>query len=147
MNYKKVFFIFLVILAASMVTACVSPAQAKLLPRFAKGGTSSSAPRSYSTVIVTPRFLPLRNGLRVSFAGLSNASSVTYMLSYQTNGKSEGVRGTIDPSEGSITREMLFGTCSSGVCVNHMNITNMRLEITSKLTNGKTSIKRYSIQV
>jgi hypothetical protein len=124
--------------------------EAKLLPRF-RGSGGSSAPsistRAVSSIIVSPRFLPTRNGLKVSFSGLHNASSVNYALTYDTNGKQEGVTGSVNPSEGSTSRDILFGTCSSGTCVNHGKIENMKLEVTSKLNSGKTSIKRYRIRV
>jgi len=138
----------LALVVTILMLSHVQPAQAKLLPRFAgSNAAANQTPRSYSSVIITPRFMPARNGLRVSFAGLSNATNVTYILSYETNGKPEGVQGSINPSEGSTTRELLFGTCSTGVCVSHLDIKNMTLEIRSELTIGKTSIKRYRIRV
>jgi len=67
---------------------------------------------------------------------------------YQTNGKDEGVSGTIDSSSGlSVTRELLFGTCSAGVCRYHPNITGMKLEIVSELSNGKQTLRRYKIRI
>lgn len=139
------FFVF-----AMFVAVLPSAVQAKLLPRFTSSGSGAStrtSAASSKSVVVTPRFLPARNGLRVAFNGLSNAKSVSYMLTYTTNGKEEGVTGSVDPSANSTSRELLFGTCSSGVCVNHGKIVNMKLEITSQLKSGKTSIKRYKIRV
>lgn len=121
---------------------------AKVLPRFqSSGGSSSTSARSYSGVSISPKFLPGRNGLRVAFGGLQYATEVSYMLTYETNGKSEGVTGSVKPGEGSTSRDLLFATCSSGVCTNHGKISNMRFEVTSKLKSGKTSIKRYRIRV
>jgi len=127
-----------------------SGAQAKLLPRFTAtgSGVSTRAPAvSSKSVVIVPRFLPARNGLSVSFSGIQNANTVSYMLTYTTNGKEEGVTGSIDTSSNIAKRELLFATCSSGVCTNHGKITNMRLEITSKLKSGKTAIRRYKIRV
>jgi len=99
---------------------------AKVLPRFqSSGGSSSTSARSYSGVSISPKFLPGRNGLRVAFGGLQYATEVSYMLTYETNGKSEGVTGSVKPGK----------------------ISNMRFEVTSKLKSGKTSIKRYRIRV
>ena len=141
----------LILFLAVMSAMYSSIVEAKLLPRFQSSGGTATKPasaRSYSTVVTSPRFLPARNGLRVAFSGLNNATSVSYMLIYETNGKQEGVSGSVNPSEGtSASRDLQFGTCSSGTCVQHKNITNMKLEITSHLTSGKTSIKRYRIRV
>jgi hypothetical protein len=124
--------------------------EAKTLPRYrgtSGTGTSSAVSRPSNTVQISLRFLPARNGVRVSFGGLNNATSVRYMLTYDTNGKSEGLSGSVNPSENSTSRDLQFATCSSGTCVKHANITNMKLEITSQLTSGKTAIKRYRIRV
>lgn len=129
------------------------PAEAakRLLPRFRSGtGTTSSysPSRSYSGVSVSLKLRTDKQALIVSFANLQNASSVAYSLTYNTNGKPEGVGGTIKPSgESSASRTLLFGTCSGGVCRYHTNITNMRFKVTSKLTSGKTSIKRYRVRL
>jgi len=125
---------------------------AKLLPRFqgssGSSSSSSAAPvASSKTVAVSPRYLPGKSGLKVFFGSLQNATSVSYILTYETNGKAEGVSGSVKPSEGNTSRDLLFATCSSGVCNNHGKITNMRLEVTSKLKSGKTSIKRYRMRV
>jgi len=141
---------FLLIAIPLLIVLFPSKAQAKLLPRFTgSGGTpiTRSSVVSSKNVVVTPRFLPGKSGLRVSFSGLSNANSVGYMLTYNTNGKEEGVTGSIDISSNSTQRDLLFSTCSSGVCTNHGKITGMKLEITSKLKSGKTSIRRYRIRV
>jgi len=120
------------------------PAYAKVLPRF----RGSSARGGSSGVGTSARLRPDRLALIVSLNNLNKAKSVSYILSYQTNGKDEGVAGTIDSSAGdSTSRELLFGTCSTGVCTYHTNITNMKLEVTSSLVSGKTTLKRFRIRV
>lgn len=125
------------------------PIEAKVLPRFSSGKTVSKSVKSaVSGISVSPRLRADRKALNVYFSGLSRANSVSYTLIYTTNGKDEGVGGSIDSSVGdAATRELFFGTCSSGVCRNHTNITNMRLEVTSDLTNGKKTLKRFRIKV
>ena len=148
MNTKRLL-LFIVVMGV-LLLGLTDRVYAKLLPRFQSSGGTSSGPvstKSYSGVMVSPRFMPARNGLRVSFSGLNNATSVSYTLTYETNGKQEGVSGSVNPSEGSTSRDLQFGTCSSGTCVAHKNIKNMKLEVTCKLTSGKTTIKRYSIRV
>jgi len=146
---RKLAIVIVVLALCTVVTA--EYVEARVLPRFKS--TGSSAPRSISTqasntVIVQPGFMPGRGGLRVYFGNLQNAKSVSYTLSYETNGKPEGVSGTVSPSDGnSATRELLFGTCSTGVCTPHQNIKNMKLEVKIALVSGKVLVKRYRIKV
>ena len=116
--------------------------EAKFLPRFAGQRIVSSG------LVVYPKLRPDRLALIFTLSNLQKINNVSYTLMYQTNGKDEGVSGTIDSSSGlSVTRELLFGTCSAGVCRYHPNITGMKLEIVSELSNGKQTLKRYRIKV
>ncbi|MBI5122334.1 hypothetical protein HZA75_00585 [Candidatus Roizmanbacteria bacterium] len=123
--------------------------EAKLLPRFkGSGNTGSRQTVSYSGLLVSPKIRSDRQALIVTFSNLQKVNNVTYTLTYQTNGEDQGVNGTLDSSSGSsVTRELLFGTCSAGVCRYHSNITNMKLEIVSQLPNGKQTLKRYKIRI
>lgn len=112
----------------------------RLLPRFR--GVKKTVGSS-----VSARLRGDRKALNVSFSNLKKARNVMYILMYQTNGKDEGVSGSIDLSSDSTTRELLFGTCSSGVCRYHTSITNMKLEVTSEMTSGKKTLKRFRIRV
>ena len=94
------------------------------------------------------RFNSNRTGVVISFSGLVNATSVTYSLSYNANGIPQGAIGTItNPGVSTDTREVLFGTCSGGVCRYHQNITNAKLVITSKLKSGITTRKSYKLNI
>jgi hypothetical protein len=119
--------------------------------RTKRGGSSSSGGNSYllsNRVGYSVRFNPNRTGLIISFSALTNANSVNYSLSYNTNGIAQGAMGTITNPQVSIdTREVLFGTCSGGVCRYHINITNAKLIITSKLKSGYTTRKTYRIRI
>lgn len=125
------------------------PQSALALKIRSSRGTSST--RVYSTagrVGSSVKFNGGRNGVIISFSGLSNAKSVTYTLSYNTNGIAQGAMGTISNITTSTdTRELLFGTCSGGVCRYHQNITNAKLVITSKLNSGYTTRKTYKIRI
>lgn len=123
-----------------------SGVEAKLLPRFTK--TSNAGQRVVASgLVVSPKLRGDRQALTLSLSNLQKVNNVIYTLMYQTNGKDEGVGGTIDSSAGnSTTRELLFGTCSD-VCRYHSNITNMKLEIVSELPNGRKTLKRYRIRV
>jgi hypothetical protein len=127
-----------------------------LLPQSAlalkiRSSRGASSTRVYSTagrVGSSVKFNGGRNGVIISFSGLSNAKSVTYTLSYNTNGIAQGAMGTISNITTSTdTRELLFGTCSGGVCRYHQNITNAKLVITSKLNSGYTTRKTYKIRI
>ncbi|NMB83845.1 hypothetical protein GYA28_00990 [Candidatus Roizmanbacteria bacterium] len=121
-------------------------AQAKLLPRFS---TSRSTGKTYSSGVgVSARLRADHQALNVYFSNLQKAASVMYTLVYEANSKEEGVSGSIDISSGNASRELLFGTCSTNnVCTYHQNITNMRFEVTTELTNGKKTLKRFRIRV
>jgi len=115
-------------------------------------GTTSTAtlPQSVSTsrgVKTSVKFRADRHGLLINFSGFENITSVTYNLSYTSGGVSQGVTGTITPESAGQQRELLFGTCSSGVCRYHSNIQNCRLVIDSKLKSGATVRKPYRIKI
>lgn len=121
--------------------------QARLLPRF-RSVKKSSGQAVYSGVGVSARLRGDRRALNLYFSNLSAARNVTYTLIYQTDGKEEGARGSIDSSGGNTaSRELLFGTCSAGVCRYHANLKNMRLEVITELLSGKKTIKRFRIRV
>lgn len=120
----------------------------KILPQ-SKVSSKISAPKrsSGAGISVTPKLRNDRHALLVYFSNLQNAESVSYMLIYQTNGQQEGAGGSVKPSEGNASRELLFGTCSKNVCRYHPNITNMKLEVTAQLKSGKKLLKRYKIRI
>ncbi len=138
---KKTIIIFILLIVAWLVTV---PIEAKLLPRF-RGVSKNTG--NYTGVLVAVRLRPDRRALILILSNLPVARSVSYTLTYQGNGTDQGVAGTIDSSAGAtVTRELLFGTCSSGVCRYHQHIQNMRLEIESDLLNGKKTIRRFRIK-
>ena len=119
--------------------------------RTSRGGATSPNSGYISTsgrVVTSARFRSDRRAVIVSFAGLSNAISVNYSLTYDSNGIAQGAVGTMTNIAGSSdSRELLFGTCSHGVCRYHTGITNGRLVITSKLKSGLTTRKSYKLKV
>ena len=119
---------------------------ARILPRFQNKGVARGA--VYSGLIVSPRLRSDRRALLVTFNNLQKVKNATYTLIYQTGGKDEGASGTLDSSAGSsVSRELIFGTCSSGVCRYHTNLTSMRFEVMSELPSGKRSLKRFRIRI
>lgn len=119
--------------------------------RTSRGGGTGSTSGYVSTsgrVTTSVRFRSDRRAIVINFAGLSNANSVNYSLTYDSNGLAQGAVGTMMNIAGSSdSRELLFGTCSHGVCRYHTGITNARLVITSKLKSGITTRKSYKLKV
>jgi hypothetical protein len=118
--------------------------------RTSRGTTGGS--RSYVStggrVVTSAKFRGDRRAIIINFGGLTNAKSVTYSLTYSSNGIPQGAMGTMTNISGaSDSRELLFGTCSHGVCRYHTGITDGRLVITSKLKSGITTRKSYRLKV
>jgi hypothetical protein len=114
-------------------------------------GSSGGSPVKYGAsgrVTTSVRFRGDRRAVIVNFAGLNNAVSVSYSLTYNSNNIPQGAIGTITQISGSSdSRELLFGTCSHGVCRYHTGITDARLVITSKLKSGYTTRKSYKLNI
>ena len=121
---------------------------AKVLPQAQKGRGTSLVKSSYGTGInVSPKIRDDKKALLVFFSNLQNATSISYSLTYIANGQQEGAVGSVSPSDGNTSRELLFGTCSKNVCRYHTNISNAKLEVSYTSTNGKKYLKRYRIKV
>jgi len=107
------------------------------------GGSAAYAARG---VGVTVRFRPDRLGLVLSFFNFENIESGSYELVYDSNGVTQGAGGMIILGDTS-AKELLFATCSHGVCRFHEGITDARLSIVSKLKSGQTVLKPFRIKV
>lgn len=93
------------------------------------------------------KYRPDHLGLNLSFGNFNGLDSVTYSFTYSTNGTPQGVGGTITANNSPASpRELLFGTCSRGVCRYQYNLSNARLVLAAKYTNGKTLSKSYRIK-
>jgi len=115
--------------------------------RTSRGGTAVTSGTTSRGVQSSVKFKSNRLGLILTLSGFGNISSVSYQLTYTTNGIPEGVSGTIQPTGATETRELLFATCSKNVCRWHTNIHDARLVVTSKLKSGLTVRKPYRIKV
>lgn len=123
-------------------------AEAKTLPQAKAGKQTSISKRTGSGINVSPRLRADRKALLTYFSNLQNAKSVSYTLTYTTNGQAEGAGGSLTLDGGTTaTRELLFGTCSKNVCRYHTNISNMKLEVGYTSTSGKKYLKRYRIKI
>lgn len=97
-------------------------------------------------VVISPKLRNDRLALIINFSNLLQAKSISYSLTYNSEGVSQGVAGAIKPETGTTSRELLFGTCSSGVCRYNSNITNMRFVVTVKLKSGGQFVKSYRVK-
>jgi len=140
---KKILIIIAFVFLFSFIK---NEAYARTLPQARTSKTT--LPKTQSASIgVTPKIRSDRHALIIYFSNLQNAESISYMLIYKTNGQDEGAGGSVKPSEGSASRELLFGTCSKNVCRYHTNLSNMSLEVKAQLKSGKNLIKRYKIKI
>ena len=138
---------FILGLAAFVFFFSTSSVQAKVLPRFAKSATKTTTAKSTGGIKSSVKFMAGKTGITVNFSNLTAAKTVSYTLSYATNGKQEGVVGSVPTTSVATSRELLFGTCSSGTCKYHKNITNASLTINTTLLSGKKTVKRFKLKV
>jgi hypothetical protein len=92
-------------------------------------------------------YRPDKRGVLLTLSNFANLNSVDYILSYDSAGLQQGVGGKITSDNNPLqTRELLFGTCSGGVCKYHQNMQNARLNLTASLKNGTLVRKSYRIK-
>lgn len=112
--------------------------------------TATTAKKSTSTSIgITTKvsFKPGKKGIVATFSNLALASSVSYSLTYSSRGIQEGAGGSLTDLSGTQTRELLFGTCSAGVCRYHPGVKNAKFTVTTVLKNGKKVSKVFRLKV
>lgn len=123
--------------------------EAKVLPQATKGGQKATNKNAAGSGInVTPKLRSDRRAITVYFSNLKNATSVSYLLRYKTNGQEEGAMGALSlKGSSTVSQELLFGTCSKNVCRYHTNITDARLEVPYTTQTGKKYLKRFKIKI
>lgn len=124
----------------------------RLLPQAesSKTVTKSNTTPSVQTkgVGVSVKFRSDRRALVATFSNLSVAKSVSYQLTYKTGKVNEGAGGSLSSlSQDPAVRELLFGTCSKGVCTYHTGIKNAKFVVTTTLKSGKKVVKTFRIKV
>jgi hypothetical protein len=93
--------------------------------------------------IVTPKLSLDHRAVNVTFSKLNNIESVSYSLTYTGSGLPQGAGGSLIPAgQISVSRKLLLGSCSKGVCTYHRNIKNLRLTVRSKLKSGSVTYVR-----
>ena len=137
-------YLFFLVLYLAFNTTGVNAAK-KFVPKKTSGSTAKAT--SSGTIPALVKYRGDRLGLLLSFSNFSGIQSVNYVFTYTRNGIPDGASGTITANNNpTMQRELLFGTCSSGVCAYHHNLSKARLVLTAKMTNGRTISKSYSIK-
>ena len=140
---RKVNYLLLLFIGVAFLQFKTTSFAAK--PRVKSSGTSvkTSSAKAYSSA----RLSRPTNSVSVTFLNPDKANGVSYTLSYDANGISQGVIGSVSPGSPTDSRDLYFGTCSHGVCTPHYNITNASLVVTTSLKSGVISTKRYRIKM
>ncbi|OGK21852.1 hypothetical protein A3C23_00705 [Candidatus Roizmanbacteria bacterium RIFCSPHIGHO2_02_FULL_37_13b] len=127
---------------------CVSSVSAakKILPQAKK--TTKINKVLVATIAIAPKLRRDRHALIIYFKNLNTANSLTYSLSYDSASGPQGAMGTIN-TEGkySLSRELVFGTASSGVYRYDNNVKNVTLKVSATLKNGKKFGKKYRFKI
>lgn len=145
MTKTKIFSLTFILLTIFSMLYVKSVHAARKRVRKAKSGGGQAAYTARG-VGISVRFKPNRLGLLLTFSNFDNIESGRYELLYEAGGITQAAGGTILIGDNN-TKELLFATCSHGVCTFHENIQNARLSIISKLKNGQTVLKPFRIKV
>jgi hypothetical protein len=122
-----------------------APAQAKRkLPSPKAVSTTKSAT---SGVTVKVKFRSDRKGVILNFGNLTATTGVSYDLIYDTRGTTQNAGGAVKISSATANTEVIFGTCSAGVCRYDSAISNAKLQVFITLKNGRKIVKPFRLKV
>ncbi len=120
-----------------------------LLLVFVSPATAATKPKTVakSALIVSAQYVKSRNYVKLFFADFKGVSKITYTLMYEGNGMEQGVEGgfTVGKRK-NFSQNLYLGTCSSGTCMAKNKIKNIRVQVVTKYTNGKSSTKTYKVK-
>lgn len=136
-----IFFLVLFLTSTSGVYA------KRLLPYLRTANRAPVAAATTRGVTSSVKFRGDRRAIIAVFNNINAFQSISYILTYSGNGIPQGVTGNITPGDNTTTREIIFGTCSNGICRYDRNITNAKFIITTTLNNGTRIRKTYVLKV
>src|SRR5258708_1400797 len=121
----------------------------RFLPFLTAPSTSKSSVSRSTTrgVPISVRFRGDRLAIIATFSNINSFTSVSYTLSYLSRGIPQGVVGTIYNTDPNQTKEILFGTCSNGICRYDTGITNARFTVTTTLNSGLKVRRSFVLKV
>lgn len=119
-----------------------------VLSLFFTTGALAKAKLKKVNLVISPNVAKNKRSVSLYLANLQKTISVTYSLSYVTDGKSEGAGGTIKTKgKYSLSRNLLFGTCSNKVCRYHKKIKNAQLTVVVTYLDGTSITKTFKLRV
>ncbi|MEK7497859.1 MAG: hypothetical protein AAB656_02985 [Patescibacteria group bacterium] len=141
--------IFACFLLGFLSLAFPTNAEAKrLLPYLRKATTSGARTASTGTGYgLKVKFMPSRLGIVATFSNMNSVSKISYIFSYTSRGVMQGASGSINTGEINTSREIIFGTCSHGVCRYDSGISNAQFVVTTTLQNGRKVVKTFRLKV
>lgn len=128
------------------------PSSVEAAKKFVPRSTSSTTVRRIASgggisIPAVVRYRGDKQGIYLYFSNFNGFDSVSYSFTYTSNGIPQGAGGTITNNNNpSAQRELLFGTCSSGVCTYHHNLTNARMVLTAHFSTGRVASKLFRIK-
>ncbi len=143
---KKITIIFF-LLFLFLLISITQPIKIEAAKKFVPKKTTTSTSVKGGSIPSIVRYRGDKLGILLSLTNFSGLEKVSYSFTYDTNGMAQGAGGAItNANSPTAQRELLFGTCSSGVCRYHYNLSNARLVLTAKFTSGRTVSKAYRIK-
>ena len=137
----------LIVLALAMFLLFPGQIYAKRLLPSAAAGAKTTVKTTAGQAGAKVKFRADRRAVILNLSNLSAAKSVSYELQYEAGGLTQGAGGSVNITGATESREILFGSCSSGVCNYDKNIKNAKLTVTTTLKNGKKIIKPFRLKV
>ncbi|GEM_PF-4834128 len=126
-----------VVIVFLLLLGFVSPVSAATKPKKAVS----------SSLIVSAQYVKSRNYVKLFFADFKGVSKITYTLMYEGNGMEQGVEGGFSVGKRkNYSQNLYLGTCSSGTCMAKNKIKNIRVQVVTKYTNGKSTTKVYKVK-
>jgi hypothetical protein len=132
-----------VVLGISLSFPTAVQAKRKLPSPKAVSTTKSAT----SGVTVKVKFRSDRKGVILNFGNLTAATGVSYDLIYDTRGTTQNAGGAVKISSATASTEVIFGTCSTGVCRYDTGISNAKLQVFITLKNGRKIVKPFKLKI
>lgn len=131
------------ILSLAFFLIFVPPIQAA--KKFVPKNAAPAERRVGSSLIpISVRYRTDKRAVLFNFSSFGQITKADYSFTYTSNGLQQGAGGTVYPTnEPTKVRELLFGTCSTGVCTYHSGIKDARLTVSAQLTSGKKATKSF----
>lgn len=142
----KLKYLLLLLLILLILLVPLIPQASATIKRIRKAKAGGGISYVGKGVKASVRLRSDRLGILMNFSNFDNLESARYELVYEASGVQQGAGGTVFLGDTDI-KELLFATCSNGVCTFHNNVQNARLSIVSTLKDGTTILKPFRIKV